>query len=327
MSGELVSVVAPAYDEADLIATFVQRTLAALEGEQAELVVVDDGSRDGTGDLLDDLAAREPRLRVVHLSRNFGHQAALTAGLEHARGEAVVMIDADLQDPPEVIPRMLQEWRRGVDVVYAVRTQRPGESRFKLRTAHWFYRLFDALTDVHMEPDAGDFRLLSRRALTALLAMPERSRFLRGMTAWVGFTQIGIPYERDRRSAGHTKYTLTRMLRFSIDAISSFSHAPLRLATYLGFVLAAIAFLAMPVIVGLRLAGAYQSGFATITLIVLLLGGIQLIAIGILGEYLGRIYDEVKQRPLYVVRDEVETAAPAQPPPGPVKVSDERVGQ
>jgi dolichol-phosphate mannosyltransferase len=321
MSGELISVVAPAYDEAELIEPFVRRTLAALDGEQVELVIVDDGSTDGTGEALDRLAAGEPRLRVVHLSRNFGHQAALTAGLEHARGEAVVMIDADLQDPPEVIPRMLAEWRRGIDVVYAVRTQRPGESRFKLQTAHWFYRLFDALSDVHLEPDAGDFRLVSRRALTALLAMPERSRFLRGMTAWVGYTQLGIPYERDVRTAGETKFSLGRMLRFSIDAISSFSHAPLRLATYVGFLLAAIAFLAMPVIVVLRLAGAYQSGFATITLIVLLLGGIQLIAIGILGEYLGRIYDEVKHRPLYVVRERDDQAL------GPEYTSGERAGQ
>jgi dolichol-phosphate mannosyltransferase len=320
MSGELISVVAPAYDEAELIEPFVRRTLAALDGEQVELVIVDDGSTDGTGEALDRLAAGEPRLRVVHLSRNFGHQAALTAGLEHARGEAVVMIDADLQDPPEVIPRMLAEWRRGIDVVYAVRTQRPGESRFKLQTAHWFYRLFDALSDVHLEPDAGDFRLVSRRALTALLAMPERSRFLRGMTAWVGYTQLGIPYERAARTAGETKFSLGRMLRFSIDAISSFSHAPLRLATYIGFLLAAVAFLAMPVIVVLRLAGAYQSGFATITLIVLLLGGIQLIAIGILGEYLGRIYDEVKHRPLYVVRDEDQAL-------GPEYTSGERAGQ
>jgi dolichol-phosphate mannosyltransferase len=258
------------------------------------------------------------------LSRNFGHQAALTAGLDHARGDAVVMIDADLQDPPEVIPRLLERWRDGVDVVYAVRQERAGESRFKLATSHGFYRVFNALTEVRIAPDSGDFRLLDRRALTALLAMPERSRFLRGMTAWVGFTQTGVAYERDARTAGQTKYPLRKMVRFSFDAISSFSHAPLRLATYAGFVLALIAFLAMPVIVILRLAGSYQSGFATITLIVLLLGGIQLIAIGILGEYLGRIYDEVKQRPLYVLRDGADAA---QPPPGPTNVSGERVGQ
>jgi len=320
----LVSVVAPAFDEVELIETFVARTLAALSDERVELVLVDDGSTDGTGDLLDRLAAGEPRLRVVHLSRNFGHQAALTAGLEHARGDAVVMLDADLQDPPEVIPRLLERWRAGSDVVYAVREVRAGESAFKLRTASWFYRLFNTVTEVHLEPNSGDFRLLDRRALTALLAMRERSRFLRGMTVWVGFTQTAVRYERDPRYAGETKYTLARMVRFSIDAISSFSRTPLRLATYVGFALAAVALLAMPVIIGLRLAGSYQSGFATITLIVLLLGGIQLIAIGILGEYLGRIYDEVKRRPLYVVRG--ETAAD-QPPPGPVNSSEERVGQ
>jgi dolichol-phosphate mannosyltransferase len=324
MSGELVSVVAPVLDEIELIDRFVARTFTALEGERVELVVVDDGSTDGTGERLDALAADEPRLRVLHLSRNFGHQAALTAGLDHARGDAVVMIDADLQDPPEIIPRLLERWRDGVDVVYAVREERAGESRFKLATARGFYRVFNALTDVHITPDAGDFRLLDRRALTALLAMPERSRFLRGMTAWVGFTQTGVAYEREARTAGQTKYPLRKMVRFSFDAISSFSHTPLRLATYAGFVLALIAFLAMPVIVGLRLAGAYQSGFATITLIVLLLGGIQLIAIGILGEYLGRIYDEVKQRPLYVLRDGADGT---QPPPGPTNVSGERVGQ
>jgi dolichol-phosphate mannosyltransferase len=322
--GELISVVAPVLDEIELIDRFVARTLAALNGERVELVLVDDGSTDGTGERLDALAAEDPRLRVLHLSRNFGHQAALTAGLDHARGDAVVMIDADLQDPPEVIPQLVERWRDGVDVVYGVRQERAGESRFKLATAHGFYRVFNALTEVRIAPDSGDFRLLDRRALTALLAMPERSRFLRGMTAWVGFTQTGVAYERDARAAGQTKYPLRKMVRFSFDAISSFSHAPLRLATYAGFVLALIAFLAMPVIVVLRLAGAYQSGFATITLIVLLLGGIQLIAIGILGEYLGRIYDEVKQRPLYVLRDGADEA---QPPPGPTNVPGERVGK
>lgn len=324
----LVSVVAPVLDEVELIDAFVERVRAALADERLELVIVDDGSTDGTGERLDELAAADPRLRVVHLTRNFGHQAALTAGLEHATGDAVVMIDADLQDPPEVIPELLARWRDGADVVYAVRERRAGESRFKLATARWFYRLFNALTEMRLEPNSGDFRLLDRRALDALLRMRERSRFLRGMTVWVGFTQTGVRYQRDPRHAGETKYTLRRMVRFSLDAISSFSHAPLQLATYFGFALAGIAFLAMPVIVVLRLLGEYQSGFATLTLVVLLLGGIQLIAVGVLGEYLGRIYDEVKQRPLYLVRG--ETRAPAdgdQLPPRPLNVSGERVGQ
>jgi dolichol-phosphate mannosyltransferase len=310
----LISVVAPAYDEVELIDQFVARTLAAMAGERLELVIVDDGSTDGTAERLDELADADVRVRVIHLSRNFGHQAALTAGLEHARGDAVVMIDADLQDPPEVIGDLLERWRDGADVVYAVRAARAGESRFKLSTARWFYRVFNSLTEVRMEANSGDFRLLDRRALDALLSMRERSRFLRGMTVWVGFNQTGVTYERDPRAAGETKYTLRRMVRFSLDAISSFSHAPLQLATYAGFLLAGLSFLAMAVIFALRLVGNYESGFATVTLVILLLGGIQLIAIGVLGEYLGRIYDEVKQRPMYVVRE--ERGGPAEPPGG-----------
>jgi dolichol-phosphate mannosyltransferase len=241
-------------------------------------------------------------VRVVCLSRNFGHQTALTAGLDHARGDAVVMLDADLQDPPEVIPRMLDRWRAGCDVVYAVREQREGESRFKLSTAKWFYKLFDWLTSVELQHNAGDFRLLDRRALDALLAMRERNRFLRGMTVWVGYTQAAVPYKRDPRYAGHTKYTLTRMVKFSLDAISSFSHRPLQLATLLGFAISTLAFVAIPVVIALRLFGSYLPGFSSVTIAVLLLGGIQLIALGIIGEYVGRIYDEVKGRPLYLVR-------------------------
>jgi dolichol-phosphate mannosyltransferase len=310
----LISVVAPAYDEVELIDRFVARTVAAMADERLELLIVDDGSTDGTAERLDALAAADERVRVLHLSRNFGHQAALTAGLEHARGDAVAMIDADLQDPPEVIADLLARWRDGADVVYAVRAARAGESRFKLSTARWFYRVFNALTEVRMEANSGDFRLLDRRALDALLSMRERSRFLRGMTVWVGFNQTGVTYERDARAAGETKYTLRRMVRFSLDAISSFSHAPLQLATYAGFLLAGLSFLAMAVVFVLRLVGNYESGFATVTLVVLLLGGIQLIAIGVLGEYLGRIYDEVKQRPLYVVRE--ERGGPPEPPAG-----------
>ncbi|HEX4106592.1 MAG TPA: glycosyltransferase family 2 protein [Solirubrobacteraceae bacterium] len=301
---ELLSVVAPVYNEDELIEAFVSRTIAALEGLTFELVLVNDGSADRTPELLDAIAAEDARVRVLHLSRNFGHQAALTAGLEHAVGNVVAMIDADLQDPPELITEMVARWQDGSDVVYAVREQREGETAFKLATARWFYKLFDALAQVDLEPNSGDFRLLDRRALDALLALRERSRFLRGMTVWIGFTQTAISYRRDARSAGETKYTLRKMLRFSLDAIASFSQMPLQLATYLGFLISGLAFVAIPVVVGLRISGSYLPGFGSITIAVLLLGGIQLIAIGLIGEYVGRIYDEVKARPLYIVSEE-----------------------
>jgi dolichol-phosphate mannosyltransferase len=299
---ELLSVVAPVYNEEATIDEFCARVASALEGLVYELVLVDDGSSDGSSAALQRLAAEDTRIRVVFLSRNFGHQTALTAGLDHARGDAVVMLDADLQDPPELIPRMLDHWRAGCDVVYAVREQRDGESTFKLATARWFYRLFDKLAQVDLEHNSGDFRLLDRRALDALLSMRERNRFLRGMTVWVGYTQAAVPYKRDPRYAGETKYTLSRMIRFSLDAISSFSHRPLQLATFLGFLISTVAFIAIPVVVGLRIAGSYLPGFGSLTIAVLLLGGIQLIAIGLIGEYVGRIYDEVKARPLYLVK-------------------------
>jgi polyisoprenyl-phosphate glycosyltransferase len=314
----LVSVVAPVFNEVDLIQEFHQRVVAALAETPFELVLVDDGSTDGTAEALDSLAAADSRVRVVPLSRNFGHQVALTAGLDHARGNPVVMLDADLQDPPELIPKMLEHWREGDDVVYAVRRLRAGETTFKRRTATLFYRLFGRLASIDLEPESGDFRLLDRRPLEALLAMPERSRFLRGMTVWVGYRQRAIAYDRDPRFAGETKYTLGRMVRFSFDAMTAFSRAPLQLATYVGFAISLLAFLAIPVVLTLRILGNYLPGFATLTIIVLLLGGMQLMAIGILGEYLARISDEVKGRPLYVVReprdpDQSELATPVVP--------------
>ncbi len=301
---KLLSIVAPVYDEQELVEEFIARACAAAADYHFELVMVNDGSSDATPELLDHIASTDPRVRVVHLSRNFGHQAALTAGLEHAAGDVVAMIDADLQDPPELIPEMVAQWSQGADVVYAVRRQRDGESAFKLATASWFYRLFDKLAQVDLEPNSGDFRLLDRRALDALLAMTERSRFLRGMTVWVGFQQTAVPYERDARHAGETKYTVRRMLRFSLDAITSFSHLPLQLATYAGILSAGVAFIAIPVVIALRLFDSYLPGFGSITIAILLLGGIQLIALGMIGEYVGRIYDEVKHRPLYIVREE-----------------------
>jgi dolichol-phosphate mannosyltransferase len=312
---ELLSVVAPVYNEEALLEEFYSRVCSALSGLDFELVLVDDGSTDSSPEILHRLASSDPRVHAVFLSRNFGHQTALTAGLDHASGDAVVMLDADLQDPPELIPRMLDDWYAGCDVVYAVREYREGESKFKLITAKWFYALFDKLTQVDLQHNSGDFRLLDRRALDALLAMRERSRFLRGMTVWVGYRQAAVPYRRDPRYAGETKYTVGKMLRFSLDAISSFSHRPLQLATLLGFVISTLAFIAIPVVVILRILGSYLPGFGSITIAVLLLGGIQLIALGIIGEYVGRIYDEVKGRPLYLVRSRLNFPAEFPDPP------------
>jgi glycosyltransferase involved in cell wall biosynthesis len=310
----LLSVVAPLFNEERTVAVFYERLIDALSGLDYEIVLVDDGSHDGTADELARLASEDDRVRVLLLSRNFGHQAALTAGLDQARGDAVVMLDSDLQDPPELIRTMLEHWRSGSDVVYAVRVSRTGETRFKLATAHWFYRLFGWLSTVQLTPDSGDFRLMDRRALRALLAMPERNRFLRGMTVWVGFTQTGVPYHREARAAGETKYTLSRMLRFSFDAIASFSHAPLQLATLLGFIFSLLAFLAIPLTVVAKLTHAYAPGISTTLVAIFLLGGIQLITVGIIGEYVGRIYDEVKRRPLYVVRETLNVPEEADAP-------------
>ena len=316
----LVSVVAPMFDEEDTVEAFYDRVRRALDGVRFELVLVDDASGDRTPERLDRLADSDPRVRVIHLSRNFGHQAALTAGLEHARGDAVVMLDGDLQDPPEVIPEMLGQWRRGADVVYGVRRSRRGESRFKLVTAGWFYRLFGRLTKLQLVENSGDFRLFDRRALDAVLSMRERNRFLRGMSVWVGFTQTAVSYERDARHAGETKYTLGRMVRFSLDAIASFSSFPLQIATFLGFLFSFIAFLGLPLVVLARVLDVYVPGVSSVLFVILLLGGIQLITVGIIGEYVGRIYDEVKGRPLYLVREtrnvvaEPDESASSEPP-------------
>jgi dolichol-phosphate mannosyltransferase len=305
----LVSVVAPMLNEEGTARIFYERVRSTLDGLPWELVVVDDGSADQTPAILADLAASDERVKVVTLSRNFGHQTAITAGLDHAAGDAVVMIDSDLQDPPELIPTMVEHWRAGSDVVYATRTDRVGESRFKLTTARWFYSIMGWLSDVPLAPNAGDFRLLDRHALDALLTMRERNRYLRGMTSWVGFTQTALPYTRDARHAGKTKYPIRKMVHFALDAIASFSYVPLQLATVAGFVCAAIAFLAVPVAIGFRIFGQFLPGITTTVVAVLLLGGIQLMAIGLIGEYVGRIYDEVKRRPLYVVRDRANVGA------------------
>jgi polyisoprenyl-phosphate glycosyltransferase len=307
---ELLSVVAPMYEEEDTVDPFTERVAAALGHLNYELILVNDGSKDGTRDAMAAAAARDPRVKVVSLARNFGHQPALTAGLEHARGDAIVMLDGDLQDPPEVIPEMLDQWRKGIDVVYAVREQRLGETAFKRVTAKGFYKTFRRLTGLNLAVESGDFRLMDRRALDALLKMPERNRFLRGMTVWIGFTQTAVPFVRQERHAGVTKYPLRKMLRFSFDAITSFSSRPLQWATFLGFLFSIVAFLAIPLTVIARYANIFERGVPTTIIIVLLLGGIQLITLGIIGEYIGRIYDEVKHRPLYVVGERINVEEP-----------------
>jgi len=299
----LLSIAAPMHDEEGTAAAFYERVVAAVGDVPFELVIADDGSRDGTATVLAGIAAADERVKVVSLSRNFGHQAALTAALEHATGDVVVMLDGDLQDPPEVIPEMLDRWSQGADVVYAVRSERQGETAFKRTTASWFYRLFRSLADIDLTPESGDFRLMDRAPLDALLSMRERNRFLRGMSVWVGYTQTAVTFQREARTAGRTKYTLRRMLRFSFDAITSFSYRPLQFATLLGFVCSAIAFLAIPLTIVARYTNIYERGVPSLIVVILLLGGIQLICVGIIGEYVGRIYDEVKHRPLYVVRD------------------------
>src|SRR3954469_16743745 len=246
---ELLSVVVPLRDEEGTVRELYGRICAALDGLPFELVVVDDASQDLTGELLVELAGEDPRVRVIHLSRCFGHQAALSAGLEHARGDAVAMLDGDLQDPPELIARMLEHWRSGSDVVYGVRTERRGEGRVKLATARWFYRLFARVSDLDLSPNSGDYRLLDRRALDALLRMRERNRFLRGMTVWIGYTQTAVPYARDARYAGETKYTARRTVRSAPAAPPACSSVPLQAATLLGFFFSAIAFLGLPLVV------------------------------------------------------------------------------
>ena len=297
----LLSVVAPMLDEEGLAREFYSRVASALEGVPFELIVVDDGSTDGTAAILDGIAASDPRVRVLHLSRAFGHQMAITAGLDHALGEAVVMLDGDLQDPPEMIPDLLARWREGADIVVAKRRQRAGETRMKLATARWFYAIIGRLAQIELEPDAGDFRLFDRAPLDALLRMRERSRFLRGMSSWVGFRRDVVEYDRAARAAGKTKFPLGRMMRFALDGLTSFSNFPLQLAALAGFACAAIALLLLPLTIVARYSGIYERGVPSLLFAVLLIGGIQLLALGMIGEYLGRIYDEVKQRPLYVV--------------------------
>ena len=303
------SIVAPIFNEKENLPELHRRVSEVMDslGEPWELILVDDGSTDSSADMIRELAKKDKRVRPVIFARNFGHQIAITAGWDYARGDAVVIIDADLQDPPELIVQMANKWREGYEVVYAVRTEREGESWFKLWTASLFYRLIYRITEVKIPLDTGDFRLMDRKVVNVLKQMREKHRFPRGMSSWVGFKQIGIEYKRAARVAGETKYPFRKMFRLAINAVTGFSYFPLQVATFFGFVSAGIAILAMPVVIYLRASGSQAFfGQATTLLAVLFLGGVQLISLGILGEYIGRLYDEAKDRPLYIVRDAPE---------------------
>lgn len=304
-----LSVVVPCFNEQAVIGVTHGRLSAcmrAMAGVTGEIVYVDDGSSDGTLALLRGLALRDRSVRIVALSRNFGHQKALSAGLDHATGDAVAVIDADLQDPPEVIAEFVARWRAGADVAYGLRRHRQGESRFKLFTAHAYYRLMGQVAEADIPFDAGDFRLLDRAVVDAIAAMPERDRFVRGMVAWVGFRQEAVPYDRAARAAGVTKYPFRKMARFALDGLFSFSAKPLRIATYFGFFASALSVIGVFYAFFLRLtSAAVVPGWATLLIAVLFLGGVQLVSLGIMGEYIARIYGEVKERPLYLVRERI----------------------
>jgi dolichol-phosphate mannosyltransferase len=302
----LLSIIIPCYNEEEVIKVTHTRLTSVLEEitPDFELIYIDDGSRDQTAELSRQLHTSDSRVRVILLSRNFGHQMATTAGIEHSVGDAVVLIDADLQDPPEVIKEMVDKWRQGYDVVYGVRTERIGESAFKLWSAKAFYRLINQLSDVEIPLDTGDFRLMDRQVVKALLAMPERDRFLRGMVSWVGFRQIAVPYQREKRVAGVSKYPLWKMVRFATDGILSFSLVPLRLAIWFGFFALALAFIGIIYAFVVRLfTSNWQPGWALLFIAILSMGGVQLIFLGVIGEYIGRIYREEKRRPLYLVKE------------------------
>lgn len=308
-----LSIVVPCMNEQDVIPTLVDRLAVAIKPwrRDAEIVLVDDGSSDGTWEAIQDACLHCPNLVGVRLSANRGHQVALTAGLEAAKGDRIMMLDADLQDPPELLSDMMQMMDNGYDVVYGRRIERQGETIFKRATAYMFYRLLNTMSDVPIPRDTGDFRLVNRTTLDAVLAMPERSRFIRGMFAWAGFKQIGIEYTRAPRTTGETKYPLRAMLRFAIDAMTSFSTKPLRLATRLSFASLGVSAL-MAIYVAHSLI-AYQTapGWASVVLAVSFFSGVQLLTLGILGEYIGRLYVEAKNRPLYFVREELREATPA----------------
>ena len=311
----LLSVVVPAFNEQQVLPAFYARLLAVLATlpDPAEIVFVNDGSSDATGSLLDGWAAEDSRVRVLHFTRNFGHQAALTAGIDHARGDAVVLIDADLQDPPELIATFHARWREGSQVVFGQR-RRTREGVWKRVVYHAFYKLLHSLADIEIPLDSGDFSLMDRALVDRLRALPERTRFLRGLRSWVGLRQTAVEYERPARASGDSKYTLAKLFKLAFDGIVSFSAAPLRLALLLGVLVSLAGFVLILVLLYLRLRHAFDlPGWTSLMVVVLFLGGIQLLTVGILSEYIARIYEEVKNRPVYLIARSVGDTAEARP--------------
>ena len=315
-----LSVVIPVYNEEINIIPMYERLLAALEENASglEILYVDDGSTDSSWEKISKLAADDQRVKGLRFARNFGHQAALTAGVDSASGRAVVIIDGDMQDPPEVIPEMVAIWHEGFEVVYGQREEREGETWFKLTTAKIFYRILRGITHVEIPVDTGDFRLMGPRAVAAFRAMPERNRFIRGLVSWIGFPQTAVKYHRKARQAGETKFPVRKMLRFALDGITSFSFFPLRLATWTGFAVSSFAFLYIIVVLILKATGVSWLGYTSLMASILFLGGVQLLMIGIMGEYLARIFDEVKRRPLYLVGERTDGDPRVIPPERPV---------
>ena len=304
------TVIIPVYNEETVVRETYRRLTQVMEatGEPYELLFINDGSRDRTAEIIQDFAESDNCVRLLDFSRNFGHQIAITAGMDYARGDAIVIIDADLQDPPELIPQMIDKWQEGYDIVYAKRSKRKGETLFKKWTAALFYRTLRALPEVDIPVDTGDFRLIDRKVCDAMCGIREKNRFVRGLVSWVGFRSCAIEYVREERFAGETKYPLKKMLRFSMDGITSFSYKPLKLATYLGFIISLASFIYLIISLGQRLfTTSTVAGWSSLIACLLLLNGVILIILGILGEYVSRIYDETKNRPLYILRNQPKT--------------------
>ncbi|MFC6332627.1 glycosyltransferase family 2 protein [Paenibacillus septentrionalis] len=308
MSGSLISVIVPMYNEEEVIGTTFTRLKEVMDstGDRYELIFVNDGSKDRSAVIIQELSLQHKEVVLIDFSRNFGHQIAITAGMDYARGDAIIIIDADLQDPPEIMLQMIAKWREGYEVVYGKRIKRKGETWFKKATAKLFYRTLNALTSVDIPTDTGDFRLIDRKVCDVLKGLKEKNRFVRGLISWIGFKQTSVEFVREERFAGVTKYPLKRMIKFALDAITSFSYKPLRIASYIGFTISFVSFIYLLIVLYQRLfTNTTQVGWASIVAINLLFNGIILILLGVIGEYIGRIYEETKNRPLYIVRETI----------------------